>query len=69
MKAKPGRAADFIIDTIRANPGEVVFYAAGPLTNVALAVRMDPGIVPLTKALHDGGKQFRGTGTELVVGP
>ena len=42
IKAKPGRAADFIIDTIRANPGEVVLYCAGPLTNIALAVRMDP---------------------------
>jgi purine nucleosidase len=64
VKAKPGRAADFIIDTIRANPGEVVLYAAGPLTNVALAVRMDPGIVPLTKALYimggssDGGPEL-----------
>jgi purine nucleosidase len=51
-KPHPGRAADFIIDTIRANPGEVVLYCAGPLTNVALAVSMDPGIVPLTKAIY-----------------
>ena len=54
-KARPGRAADFIIDTMRANPGEIVLYCAGPLTNIALAVRMDPGIVKLTKAiLHHG---------------
>jgi purine nucleosidase len=31
LKARPGRAADFIIDTIRAYPGEVVLYCAGPL--------------------------------------
>ena len=64
VKPKPGRAADFIIDTIRANPGEVVLYVAGPMTNVALAVRMDPGIVPLTKAIYIMGGSSAG-GPEL----
>jgi purine nucleosidase len=64
VKTKPGRAADFIIDTIRANPGEVVLYCAGPLTNIALAVRMDPGIVALTKAIYIMGGSSRG-GFEL----
>jgi inosine-uridine nucleoside N-ribohydrolase len=64
VKPRPGRAADFIIDAIRANPGEVVLYAAGPLTNVALAVRMDPGIVPLTKAIYIMGGSSAG-GPEL----
>ena len=64
INAKPGRAADFIIDTIRANPGEVVIYAAGPLTNIALAVRMDPGIVPLSKAIYLMGGSNSG-GPEL----
>lgn len=63
-KPRPGRAADFIIDTIRANPGEVVLYAAGPLTNIALAVRMDPGIVPLAKAIYIMGGSSGG-GPEL----
>jgi inosine-uridine nucleoside N-ribohydrolase len=58
--ARPGRAADFIIDTVRAHPGEVVIYAAGPLTNLALAVRMDPGIVTLTRALHVMGASSDG---------
>jgi purine nucleosidase len=64
VKARPGRAANFIIDTIHANPGEVVLYCAGPLTNVALAVRMDPTIVPLTKAIYIMGGSLRG-GPEL----
>ena len=64
MKARPGRAADFIIDTIHANPGEVVLYCAGPLTNIALAVRMDPSIVPLTKAIYIMGGSSSG-GPEL----
>jgi inosine-uridine nucleoside N-ribohydrolase len=63
-KPRPGRAADFIIDTIRANPRQVVLYCAGPLTNIALAVRMDPGIVPLTKALYVMGASNKG-GFEL----
>lgn len=64
VKARPGRAADFIVDTIHANPGEIVLYAAGPLTNIALAVRMDPGIVPLTKAIYIMGGSSGG-GPEL----
>lgn len=64
VKARPGRAADFIIDTIRANPGEVVLYCAGPLTNIALAVRMDPEVVSLTKAIYIMGGSSEG-GPEL----
>jgi purine nucleosidase len=63
-KPRPGRAADFIIDTIRANPGEVVLYCGGPLTNIALAIRMDSGIVPLTKAIYIMGGSSSG-GPEL----
>jgi inosine-uridine nucleoside N-ribohydrolase len=55
---------DFIIDTIRAHPGEVVLYCAGPLTNIAIAIRLDPGIVPLTKALYVMGGSSGG-GWEL----
>jgi purine nucleosidase len=64
LKPKPGRAADFIADTIHANPGEVILYCAGPLTNIALAVRMDPEIVPLTKAIYIMGGSSSG-GPEL----
>lgn len=64
VQPRPGRAADFIIDTIRANPGEVVLYCAGPLTNIALAVRMDPGIISLTKAIYIMGGSSGG-GPEL----
>ncbi|HZR56587.1 MAG TPA: nucleoside hydrolase [Terriglobales bacterium] len=64
IKPHPGRAADFIVDTIRANPGEVVLYCAGPLTNIALAISMDPGIVPLAKAIYIMGGSSTG-GLEL----
>ncbi|MDH3402091.1 MAG: nucleoside hydrolase [Acidobacteriota bacterium] len=61
---RPGRAAEFLIETVRAHPGEVVLYLAGPLTNLALAVRMDPGIVPLVKSLYVMGASSGG-GFEL----
>jgi len=64
LKPRPGRAADFIADTIRANPDEVVLYCAGPLTNIALAIRMDPEIVPLTKSIYIMGGSSEG-GPEL----
>ncbi len=63
-RPKPGHAADFIVETIRAHPGEVVLLCLGPLTNVALAVRLAPDIVPLTKAIYIMGGSVLG-GWEL----
>jgi inosine-uridine nucleoside N-ribohydrolase len=42
-------AAEFIVDMVRANPGEVTLMPVGPLTNLALALRLDPGIVNLVR--------------------
>ena len=64
IQARPGHAADFIIETIRRHPGEVILYCAGPLTNIAIAVRLDPGIVELTRAIYIMGGSHRG-GWEL----
>ena len=43
--ATPGRGADEIVDRIMALPGEITLIAFGPLTNVALAVCLEPRIV------------------------
>ncbi|MBN8235637.1 nucleoside hydrolase [Halobacillus kuroshimensis] len=40
-------AVDFIIETIRKNPGEIELLAIAPLTNIAMAFQKDPGIIPL----------------------
>ncbi len=45
----PRRAAQFIIDTIMENPGEITLVPLGPLTNVALAVATEPRIAENVK--------------------
>ena len=50
-KAEPTHAVDFIVDTVKANPGEVTILAVGPLTNLALAFRLHPEIVPMVKRI------------------
>jgi purine nucleosidase len=42
-------AADFIVDTLRARPGEVTLVAVGPLQNVADALRKEPKLGQLVK--------------------
>lgn len=44
-------AAHFIIRMVRQYPGEVTLYAAGPLTNLALAVSLDPEVPELAQEL------------------
>jgi len=57
---QPGHAAEFIIRQIHAHPHEVVLYCGGALTNVALAISLDPSIVALTKEIV-----FMGTSPEF----
>ena len=42
-------AAQFIIDTVMANPHEMILAPIGPLTNIAMAYRLEPRIAPLVK--------------------
>ncbi|WP_323119685.1 nucleoside hydrolase [Burkholderia alba] len=44
-------AVDFIIRTVKANPHQITVLAIGPLTNIALAVKRSPDIVPLIKQI------------------
>ncbi|MEM7060156.1 MAG: nucleoside hydrolase [Pseudomonadota bacterium] len=41
----PRSAAQFIVDTVNAAPGQVHLCPVGPLTNISLALRLDPSIV------------------------
>jgi inosine-uridine nucleoside N-ribohydrolase len=44
-------APHFLIRQVRAHPGQVTIYAAGPLTNIALAVAIDPQFAELTRGI------------------
>lgn len=49
IHAQPGTAAEFIVQMVHKYPGEVVLWAGGPLTNYALALRLDPEVATLAK--------------------
>ncbi|MFM2622706.1 nucleoside hydrolase [Vibrio owensii] len=51
-------AYQFIIDSVRAEPGEITLVAVGPLTNLALALEADPEIVNLVKEVVVMGGAF-----------
>lgn len=46
-----GEAIEFMRQTIRAHPGEIILLTIGPLTNVGLLFSVDPEIPPLLKGL------------------
>ncbi|HEV7511589.1 MAG TPA: nucleoside hydrolase [Candidatus Acidoferrum sp.] len=49
IHAQPGTAAEFIVKMVHKYPGQVVLWAGGPLTNYALALKLDPEIATLAK--------------------
>lgn len=51
-------AYQFIIDSVRAEPGEITLVAVGPLTNLALALEAAPDIVELVKEVVIMGGAF-----------
>jgi inosine-uridine nucleoside N-ribohydrolase len=57
-KPDPRPAHKLIIDLVRANPGEVEIVAVGRMTNLALALREDPGIAALVKQVVIMGGAF-----------
>ena len=53
-----GSAAEFMVRCVRAHPGEVSIWAAGPLTNLALAARLDPRFAQTAAELFFMGGSF-----------
>jgi inosine-uridine nucleoside N-ribohydrolase len=50
-KPSPEMAAVFMIKKVHEFPGQVTIYAAGPMTDVAMAIRLDPQFSSLAKEL------------------
>ena len=60
LKPQRQHAVQFIIDTVRRHPHEVTIAEIGPCTNLALAIRLAPDIVPLVKrVVYMGGAFFQ----------
>ena len=51
-------AANLIIDMIHNHPGQISILSLGPMTNLALAIRLDPSIIPLTREVIVMGGSF-----------
>jgi inosine-uridine nucleoside N-ribohydrolase len=60
------KAADFIVETVRRNPGEVTLIAVGPLQNLADALRKEPGLGKLVKRVVLMGGCVYGTAEKQV---
>jgi purine nucleosidase len=60
----PGHAAHVLARTVLADPGRVTLVATGPLTNVALALRLHPEIAEaVERVVLMGGSYTRGNTT------
>lgn len=60
-KAQSQHAINFIIDTLMASDGDITLVPTGPLTNIAVAMRMQPQIIPKIREIVLMGGAY-GTG-------
>jgi len=64
LAPQPSRAAntkhavDFIIETVKAHPGEITLIATGPTTNLAMAILQEPRLPALLKNMLILGGNF-----------
>ena len=67
-KPDPRRAAQFIVDTVMANPGEITLVPLRPLTNIALAVMLEPRIADNVKevVLMGGAANAKGNASAVA---
>ena len=70
-KPTPGAAASFIVETILANPHSITLVAVGRMTNLALALRLEPKIADLVEEVVImggalGSNEFTGNVTPVA---
>ena len=63
-KAAAEDAAHFLVRMVHEHPHEVTIYAAGPMTNIALAISLDPDFASLAKELVIMGGSLRPAGDD-----
>jgi inosine-uridine nucleoside N-ribohydrolase len=70
-KASDEDAAHFLVRTVRKYPHDVTIYAAGPMTDLALAIALDPHFPELTKELivMAGAINPQGDDPEFALSP
>lgn len=63
-----GRAAEYIVQKVMDAPGEITLLAVGPLTNLALAVSLEPAIAQNVKqvVIMGGAVDHRGNASPLA---
>ena len=68
-KGKPQKehAVDFILRTVKANPGEIEIVALGPVTNIALAIQKDRQTMLKVKRILSMGTAGFGPGNATPV--
>ena len=65
--ATEGDAVDFIINTVKAYPGEIELVALGPATNIAKAIKKDPEAMKNAKMIWSMGTAGLGVGNASPV--
>lgn len=50
-QAESSNGVQFIIDTVLANPHEITLVPTGPLTDIAMAIRLEPKVAELVKQI------------------
>lgn len=62
-----GHASDYILETVRAHPGEIELITLGPVTNIALAILKDRQAMRQVKHLYIMGTAGFGRGNTTPV--
>ncbi len=64
IKAQPGHAVDWLIDTLLASDGDITLVPVGPLTNIATAIQKEPAILDrIPEIVIMGGAHDHGNST------
>ena len=66
-EAEDGDAIDFILDTVKNNPGEIEILCIGPATNIAMAINKDPETMKQVKMIWSMGTPGLGPGNATPV--